>query len=91
MVIAYCILYRISLLTIWKNIVWNFPIIGSIIVHMLKSTESEEAYAILKEISLTTSIKYVFPEEKSVMVRVLGCMNPDNFPKEYRGVPYFNF
>lgn len=91
MVIAYCILYRTSLLTIWKNIVWNFPIIGSIIVHMLKSTESEEAYAILKEISLTTSIKYVFPEEKSVMVRDLGYMNPNDFPEEYHGVPHFNF
>lgn len=35
--------------------------------------------------------QYVFPEEKSVMVRVLGCMNPDNFQEEYRGVPYFKF
>ena len=35
--------------------------------------------------------RYIFPQEKSVRVRSLGCVHPDDFPEEYRAVPSFNF
>lgn len=36
--------------------------------------------------------QHVFPQEKSLFVKNLGCItDEDELPKEYCGLPYFNF